>query len=108
MRRRFAEVRLGVASRVISIIVRREPTAQHLEQSVEWFADHFYSAASIFERLLLNSRVGLWWNIPRNVGYRLALGWRSRVDFDSKSEHTLATAEKGEMEMPSSAAARSL
>lgn len=57
-------------------------SARELEQGVAWFASHFYSAASILDRLLLKSRVGLWWNVPRNLGYRLALGWRSLVDFD--------------------------
>ena len=66
-------------------------SARELEHGVAWFASHFYSAACILDRLLLKSRVGLWWNIPRNLGYRLALGWRSRVDFDR-----LASAEKAE------------
>jgi len=57
-------------------------SARDLEHGVAWFASHFYSAASILDRLLLKSRVGLWWNIPRNLGYRLALGWRGRVEFD--------------------------
>ena len=57
-------------------------SARDLEQGVAWFAGHFYSAACILDRLLLKSRVGLWWNIPRNLGYRLALGWRGRVDYD--------------------------
>jgi len=45
-------------------------------------ADHFYSLPSIFYRLLIKSGVGLWWNIPRNLGYRLALTQRRAVDFD--------------------------
>jgi radical SAM superfamily enzyme YgiQ (UPF0313 family) len=52
-----------------------------LEQGVAWFADQFYSLPSIYERLLLRSRVGLWWNLPRNIGYRLALQWRGRASF---------------------------
>ncbi len=57
-------------------------SARDLEQGVAWYPTHFYSAASIVDRLFLKSRVGLWWNIPRNLGYLLALGWRGRVDFD--------------------------
>ena len=52
---------------------------RELEQGVAWFADQFYSLPSIFERLLCKSRVGLWWNLPRNLGYRLALHWRAAV-----------------------------
>ncbi|KKM10244.1 hypothetical protein SY88_14330 [Clostridiales bacterium PH28_bin88] len=55
-----------------------------LEQGVAWFADQFYSLPSILDRLLLKSRVGLWWNLPRNAGYRLALLWRDGVNFDSQ------------------------
>jgi len=35
-------------------------SARELEQGVAWFAGHFYSAASILDRLVLKSRVGLW------------------------------------------------
>lgn len=65
-------------------------SARDLEQGVSWFASEFYSIASILDRLLLKSRVGLWWNVPRNLGYRLALGWRDHVDFDASS--TISTA----------------
>jgi radical SAM superfamily enzyme YgiQ (UPF0313 family) len=57
-------------------------TAGELEHGAAWFADHFYSLPSIFYRLLIKSGVGLWWNIPRNLGYRLALTQRRAVDFD--------------------------
>jgi radical SAM superfamily enzyme YgiQ (UPF0313 family) len=68
--------------KVDAVFQPAQMSPSELEQGVAWFAGHFYSAASIVERLLLRPRVGLWWNIPRNVGYRLALGWRGRVDFD--------------------------
>jgi radical SAM superfamily enzyme YgiQ (UPF0313 family) len=55
---------------------------RELEQGVAWFADQFYSLPSIFDRLLCKSRVGTWWNLPRNLGYRLALHWRAAVRFD--------------------------
>lgn len=54
---------------------------RELEQGVAWFAKHFYSLPSVFDRLFLKSRVGLWWNVPRNLGYRLALLWRDGVYF---------------------------
>ena len=58
-------------------------TAGELEHGAAWFADRFYSLPSIFYRLLVKSGVGLWWNIPRNLGYRLALTQRPEVDFDA-------------------------
>ncbi len=51
-------------------------------RGVAWFAEQFYSLPSIFDRLLCKSRVGIWWNLPRNLGYRLALHWRAAVRFD--------------------------
>lgn len=54
---------------------------RYLEQGVAWFADRFYSLPSIYDRLFKKSGVGLWWNVPRNLGYRLALLWRNGVDF---------------------------
>ena len=58
-------------------------TAGELEHGAAWFADRFYSLPSIFYRLLVKSGVGLWWNISRNLGYRLALTQRAEVDFDA-------------------------
>ena len=60
-------------------------SARDLEQGVSWFASEFYSIGAILDRLFLKSRVGLWWNVPRNLGYRLALGWRDHADFDALS-----------------------
>lgn len=45
---------------------------EELLMGMEWAARQFYSVPSIFERMH-KSRCGLWWNIPRNVGYHLAL-----------------------------------
>jgi radical SAM superfamily enzyme YgiQ (UPF0313 family) len=42
-----------------------------LESGTDWVARRFYSPRSIASRLG-RSRVGLWWNLPRNVGYMLA------------------------------------
>ncbi len=43
-----------------------------LLMGMEWAARQFYSLPSIVERMA-RSRTGLWWNIPRNLGYHLAL-----------------------------------
>ena len=56
---------------------------RELEQGVAWFAKQFYSLPSIWERLVSKSRVGLWWNVPRNVGYHLALRGRGSIGLDS-------------------------
>ena len=42
-----------------------------LEAGTEWVARRFYSPRSITRRLS-NSRAGIWWNLPRNMGYMLA------------------------------------
>jgi radical SAM superfamily enzyme YgiQ (UPF0313 family) len=42
-----------------------------LEAGTEWVARRFYSPRSIARRLA-GSRTGLWWSLPRNVGYMLA------------------------------------
>jgi radical SAM superfamily enzyme YgiQ (UPF0313 family) len=44
---------------------------RQLEAGTEWVARQFYSPRSIARRLA-GSRAGLWWNLPRNVGYLLA------------------------------------
>ncbi len=49
--------------------VRMSPAT--LEAGTEWVARRFYSPGSIFRRLS-KSGAGLWWNLPRNVGYMLA------------------------------------
>jgi radical SAM superfamily enzyme YgiQ (UPF0313 family) len=43
-----------------------------LLMGMEWAARQFYSIPSILERMA-RSRTGLWWNLVRNFGYRLAL-----------------------------------
>ncbi len=67
--------------KVDAVFQPRRMSPRVLEEGVAWFADQFYSLPSIYERLIARSRVGLWWNLPRNVGYRLALAWRSGVHF---------------------------
>jgi len=44
---------------------------RELEAGTEWVARRFYSTRSIVRRLS-GSRAGVWWNLPRNVGYMLA------------------------------------
>jgi radical SAM superfamily enzyme YgiQ (UPF0313 family) len=59
--------------KVDAVFQPRNMSPPALEQGVAWFSDQFYALPSIWERLFRKSRVGLWWNLPRNVGYRLAL-----------------------------------
>jgi radical SAM superfamily enzyme YgiQ (UPF0313 family) len=47
-------------------------TPDQLQTGVEWVTKQFYSLSSISRRLLGRSRTGLWWNIPRNMGYKIA------------------------------------
>jgi len=47
-------------------------TPHELLMGTEWAARQFYSLGSITERMW-KSRTGLWWNLPRNLGYHLAL-----------------------------------
>jgi len=47
-------------------------TPDQLLAGYEWAKLQFYSPGHIFKRLSI-SRTGLWWNIPRNVGYSLGL-----------------------------------
>lgn len=47
-------------------------TPAELVAGTEWVARRFYSLASIARRLA-GSRTGVWWNLPRNLGYHLAL-----------------------------------
>ncbi len=46
-------------------------TPDQLQNGVEWVTKAFYAMNSISKRLL-RSRCGLWWNIPRNLGYKIA------------------------------------
>lgn len=47
-------------------------TPEELVAGTEWVARRFYSLRSIARRLA-GSRTGVWWNLPRNLGYRFAL-----------------------------------
>jgi radical SAM superfamily enzyme YgiQ (UPF0313 family) len=50
----------------------RKMSPDELLAGYEWAKTQFYSPAHIVRRMTL-SRTGLWWNIPRNVGYMLGL-----------------------------------
>jgi radical SAM superfamily enzyme YgiQ (UPF0313 family) len=50
----------------------RQMTPDQLQAGVEWVTKQFYSLSSISRRLLARSWTGLWWNIPRNLGYKIA------------------------------------
>ena len=52
-----------------------------LEAGTEWVARRFYSPRSIVRRLA-GSQTGLWWNLPRNVGYSLASLWNAGPSWD--------------------------
>ena len=50
----------------------RQMTPDELMAGYEWAKTQFYSPGYIFRRLMV-SRTGLWWNIPRNLGYMAGL-----------------------------------
>ncbi|MGC4121637.1 MAG: radical SAM protein [Myxococcales bacterium] len=49
----------------------RRMSPDELQAGLEWATRQFYSLGSIARRLG-HSRQGLWWNLPRNLGYKLA------------------------------------
>src|SRR5262249_31106373 len=55
-----------------------------LLMGMEWAARRFYSIPSIIERMA-RSRTGLWWNVARNIGYRLALRKFGIIGFDPEA-----------------------
>lgn len=54
---------------------------EELLMGTEWAARQFYSLPSIAERMW-KSKTGLWWNIPRNLGYHLALRNFGTIGYD--------------------------
>lgn len=56
-------------------------SATELEAGTEWVARRFYSPRSIARRLS-KSGAGIWWNLPRNVGYMLANAWNAGPAWD--------------------------
>jgi hypothetical protein len=59
----------------------------------EWAARQFYSLPSIAERMW-KSRTGLWWNLPRNLGYHLALRNFGNIGYNPFSTPTPITGER--------------
>lgn len=55
-----------------------------LLMGMEWAARQFYSIPSIAQRMSL-SKTGLWWNIPRNLGYYLALKNFGNIGFNPEN-----------------------
>lgn len=62
-----------------------------LLMGMEWAARQFYSIRSISERMA-RSRVGLWWNIARNIGYHVALRNFGNVGFDPQTRSNCSSA----------------
>ncbi len=50
----------------------KQMTSDELMAGYEWAKTQFYSPGHVFRRLTI-SQTGLWWNIPRNLGYMLGL-----------------------------------
>lgn len=59
-------------------------TPAELLMGMEWAARRFYSLKSIKKRMSI-SKTGLWWNVPRNLGYHLALRNFGDVGYDPSS-----------------------
>ena len=64
----------------------RRMTPDQLQAGVEWVTKQFYSLSSISRRLLAGSRTGLWWNIPRNLGYKIAFDKLGRRGYNPAGE----------------------
>lgn len=56
-------------------------TPEELMGGYEWAKKQFYAPGHIFKRMM-SSRIGLWWNIPRNLGYALGLSGEMRARTD--------------------------
>jgi radical SAM superfamily enzyme YgiQ (UPF0313 family) len=69
-------------------------TSHELLMGTEWAARQFYSLASITERMW-RSRTGLWWNVPRNLGYHLALRNFGTVGYNPAFTQGQVVAEPG-------------
>lgn len=79
-----AYLRLHVAGRIIDhnwrhyngkthvVYQPTHMTPEALLAVYEWAKTQFYSPGHIFKRLNI-SQIGLWWNIPRNLGYMFGL-----------------------------------
>jgi hypothetical protein len=59
---------------------------EELVAGTEWASRRFYSLGSIARRMW-GSRAGVWWNLPRNLGYHLALARYPERGWDPGQEH---------------------
>jgi radical SAM superfamily enzyme YgiQ (UPF0313 family) len=64
----------------------KQMTPDQLQAGVEWFTKQFYSLSSISRRLFIESQTSLWWNIPRNLGYKIAFDKLGRRGFNPAQE----------------------
>jgi radical SAM superfamily enzyme YgiQ (UPF0313 family) len=71
-------------------------TPDQLQAGVEWVTKRFYSLSSISRRLLARSRTGLWWNIPRNLGYKIAFDKLGRRGYNPAAQLKHAPSRPGE------------
>ena len=74
----------------------RQMTPDQLQGGVEWVTKQFYSLSSISRRLLAESRTGLWWNIPRNLGYKMAFDKLGRRGYNPAGQIRLAPSRPSE------------
>jgi radical SAM superfamily enzyme YgiQ (UPF0313 family) len=75
----------------------RQMTPNQLQAGVEWVTKQFYSLSSISRRLLERSRTGLWWNIPRNLGYKIAFDKLGRRGYNPACQRRPAPRLPGEL-----------
>lgn len=71
----------------------KQMTPEQLLAGYEWAKTQFYAPSHIAKRLAI-SRTGLWWNIPRNLGYLFGLTGEARARRDAtSSEWRIASGE---------------
>jgi radical SAM superfamily enzyme YgiQ (UPF0313 family) len=75
----------------------RQMTPDQLQAGVDWVTKQFYSLSSISRRLLAGSRTGLWWNIPRNLGYKIAFDKLGRRGYNPAGQRSPALRPSGEL-----------
>ena len=64
-------------------------TPDELMAGYEWAKTQFYAPGHIYKRLM-KSQTGLWWNIPRNVGYMLGVTGEGRARAAMHQSHSSA------------------
>jgi radical SAM superfamily enzyme YgiQ (UPF0313 family) len=80
----------------------RQMTPDELMAGYEWAKTQFYSPGHIFRRLMV-SQTGLWWNIPRNLGYMAGLTGevraRAALHQASRGPHQVGAAEAADAQL---------